>query len=397
MPRRSRTSKKKKPVPAPGDADAATWLPAGLSARDRSAVTVLRGGGETYPAMLAAIGGARKHVHLETYILRADREGRRFADALAERARAGVAVRLLYDWIGCLTLPAAYLAGLSGAGVSVLPFRPPRRPPAGLSLHRRDHQKILVVDDEVAFTGGLNIGDEYDPVEAGGSGWHDLHAEVRGPAVVDLARVFWRTWLRTGGERFPAPSEPAPGSGAGPARVLTVDNRWFRARSRMRRIWLHALRRAERSVVILNSYFIPDPWIRRALYRAVARGVSVRIIVPQVSDVEPVRFAGRHLYGKLLRRGVRILEWPQRMMHAKAAAIDGVWSTIGSFNLDRRSFFHNLEVGIVALDRGLAREIERQFDLDAARCVEVDLDAWRRRPRVHRALDWLCYQFRSWL
>jgi cardiolipin synthase len=365
--------------------------------RASNCVKPLRAGRETFPAMLAAIRGARSHVHLEMYILRADHIGTEFKLALIERAKAGVHVRLIYDSLGSFGLPAAYLEELQQAGIETLEYHPvaPWRPRWG--LNRRDHQKILVVDDQVAFTGGINIGDEYAPLEQGGGGWHDMHISVEGPAVFDFARLFRGTWIKNGGAPFPEPAMPRFEGSPHSALVHVISNARLRTRFHMRRAYLHAMRRSERRISLMNAYFIPERRVRRELVRAAQRGVAVRVIVPSTSDVTAVYWATRYLYARLIRRGVRIFEWPERMMHAKSGVIDGVWSTIGSFNFDRRSLLHNLEVGLVVIDRGLGAELERQFEADLAGCQEVVPAEWERRSVWRKFLEWLFYQFRYWL
>src|SRR5262245_27946155 len=367
--------------------------------RPGSLVQPLRAGKEVFPAMLRAIAAAKSHVHLETYILRADRTGEEFKAALVERARAGVRVRLLYDSLGSFGLASSFLAELRDAGVLLREYHPLVPWRARWSLNRRDHQKILVVDDLVAFEGGTNIGDEYRPEEDGGGGWFDLHVRLEGPIVLDLAKIFSTTWERSGGE----PIEPIATAWRGlpgplhTANVQAISNAHLGSRWRMQRAYLHAIRRARSTISLMNAYFIPDRRLRRAFGRAVERGVSVRVIVPVSFDVRAVYWASHHLYEDLLRRGVRIFEWPDKMMHAKSGVIDGVWSTIGSYNLDRRSLVHNLEIGVVVLDRRIGAELQERFEHDLSICREIRLDEWRNRSAWEKALEWLFYQFRYWL
>jgi cardiolipin synthase A/B len=367
--------------------------------RAYNCVTPLVGGGEAFPAMLEEIRTARRHVHLEMYILRDDVVGREFHAAFLERAKAGVEVRLLYDGLGSFALSSRYVDELVQAGVEVQVFHPVAPWRARWGLNNRDHQKILVVDDEVAFCGGINIGGEYRPLELGGGGWHDLHARVEGPAVFDLARIFRDTWIKAGGPPFPEPQLPLPRPDLPrhTALVEVISNDRLRTRSRMRFAYLHAIRRAQSTIHLMNAYFIPDRGLRSAFARAVRRGVEVSVIVPSTSDVRAVYHASRHLYTRLLKRGVRIFEWPKRMMHAKGGVIDGVWTTIGSYNLDRRSFLHNLEVALVSIDRDLGQQMERQFQRDLALCKEITLDEWQRRSWWSKALSWFFYQLRYWL
>jgi cardiolipin synthase len=362
-------------------------------------VQPLRSGKEGFPAMLEAIAKAKRHVYLETYILRSDRTGTEFQAALAERARAGVCIRVLYDSIGSFGIPGAFLAELKKNGAACVEYHPLMPWRAGFSLNRRDHQKILIVDDEVAFAGGLNIGDEGRPVEEGGGGWHDLHAKVEGPVVLDLARIFRQTWERAGGNPLPETRKTWAGK-PGPehvADVLAISNVDVRGRWRMYRAYLHSIREAKHTISVMNSYFIPDRRLRRGFARAAARGVSVRVIVPSISDVKAVTYASHFLYASLMRRGVRIFEWPERMMHAKAGIIDGVWSTIGSYNLDRRSLLHNLELALVIVDRKLGGQLEEQFEKDLANCREIDPVEWQKRSRWEKVLEWAFYQVRYWL
>ncbi len=389
---------------------------------------LLRRGEQAFPAMLEAIASARRCVHLETYIIRSDATGRRFQEALIERARRGVAVRLMYDSVGSFGLVTEeFLSELAAEGVEIVEYNPvtpwrhelverlrrvrdaaarrlgrpahPRRmlrEPGHWSFNRRNHHKILVVDDEVAFTGGINIGDEYAPAPEGGD-WHDLHVRVEGAVARGLARIFHRSWIEAGGSLFPQPLAPTPNATRRPMLAHTCDNMGLRDRSRMHGAYRHAIRHARERVSIMNAYFIPDQLLRWALARAARNHVSVRVIVPARSDVLLVHHASRYLFGRLLRAGVRIFEYEGRMMHAKAGVVDGEWSTIGSFNLDRRSMFHNLEAGVVVLDTGFASELEREFESTLSNCREVLLPLWRRRPLSARVLEWFAHLFAYWL
>jgi cardiolipin synthase len=364
--------------------------------RRHTAVHPLKGGGEAFPAMLAAIAGARRSVHLETYILRDDAVGRAFADALVERARAGVAARLLFDSVGCLGLPSNFLDRLSKAGVECVEFHPvaPWRPRHG--LNKRDHKKILVVDDGVGFVGGLNLGLEYEDAAKGGGGWLDWHARVEGPAVLELAESFDRTWRRAGGTPPPRPVAPGPHLGGCVQGAAVIVNEGLRERFGMHRSYLHAIRAARQEVAIMNAYFIPQRSLRAALAKAVRRGVRVRVVIPGDTDVPAVAHASRRLHDGLLARGVEIGRWPG-MMHAKFAVIDRVWSTIGSYNLDRRSIEHNLEAGLVVLDRPLGERLHAQFEADWADCRGVTRAELAALSWAERARDAFWHALRYWL
>ncbi len=391
-------------------------------------VRLLRRGEEAYPAMLEAIAQARRSVHMETYILRSDATGLRFQEALIERARRGVAVRLMYDSVGSLNLVSVeFLKQLAAAGVEIVEYHPLTpwrrelmerlrrvrdgaahrlgrstptrrvlREPSHWSFNRRNHHKILVVDDELAFTGGINIGDEYAPAPHGGD-WHDLHVRVEGSVARQLARIFHRSWIEAGGALFPQPIAPTPNAARRPVLAHTCDNLGLRQRSRMHAEYRHAIRHARERVSIMNAYFIPDQFLRWTLAGAARSGVSVRVIVPARSDVKLVHHASRYLFGRLLRAGVRIFEYQGQMMHAKAGVVDGEWATIGSFNLDRRSMFHNLEAGVVVLDADFAGELEREFEGTLQKCREVVLSQWRHRALSARVLEWFAHLFAYWL
>lgn len=361
-------------------------------------VTVLRDGGETYAAMLAAIAGAQRMICLETYILASDRTGDRFKAALIERAKAGIAVRLIYDAVGSFGLSDSWLADLRAAGAQVCVFNPIAPWRAKYRLSHRDHRKILVVDNAIAFTGGLNIANDYAPTADGGAGWHDMHCRVRGPIVLDLARLFRRTWLRAGGDQFPAPPNPSTTAGVGGTSfVRAIDNTARRKKPAIRRAYLHVIKHARESVLIQNAYFVPDRGLRRALVQAVKRGVDVRIIVPGHSDVRLLEWASLYVMRRLAKRGVKILRWRGAMMHAKTAVVDAIWSTIGSYNFDAQSRFNNLEVTIEILDGAVGKVLVEEFDGDREHCAPFDEAAWKKLPWWRKTLAWFAYRIRRFL
>ncbi|MBL0219900.1 MAG: phosphatidylserine/phosphatidylglycerophosphate/cardiolipin synthase family protein [Myxococcales bacterium] len=361
-------------------------------------VEVLRDGGETYPAMLTALAAATQTISIETYILAADATGERFKAVLLERAAAGIKVRLIYDAVGSFGLPASYSDELRAAGCEVVGFNPIAQWRRKFRLSHRDHRKIIVVDNVVAFTGGLNISDDYASQANAGGGWHDMHCRVTGPIVLDLARMFRRTWLRAGGSEF-SPIKPASTAppGDGPAYIRLLDNTLRRQRGTIRRTYLHVIRSARQSVLIENAYFLPDRGVRRALSRAARRGVDVRIIVPGSSDVRLIEWASLYVLRGLSKVGIKILRWRGPMMHAKTATIDSTWSTIGSYNFDAQSRFSNLEVTVEILDPATALALSSSFEQDVANCEPYDLDAWRKLPFWKKALAWISFRIRRFL
>ena len=360
-------------------------------------VTVLRDGTETYPAMLEALQSAKKTILLETYILAADATGDRFKAVLMERAQAGVAVRMIYDAVGSFGLPGGWVDDLRAAGVEVIDFNPIAPWRARFRLSHRDHRKIIVVDDVVAFTGGLNISNDYASVEDGGVGWHDMHCRVVGPIVIDLSRMFRRSWLRAGGKHYPAPPNVHDATGPGASFVRLIDNTRRRSRATTRRAYLHVLQAARESVWITNAYFLPDRGLRRAMTRASRRGVDVRILVPGRSDVRLIEWASLYVLRTLVKQGVKIMRWRGPMMHAKTCVVDATWSTIGSYNFDSMSRFNNLEVTVEILDPNVAQALVTTFEKDIQNAEPFDTTSWAKLPWWKKALSWIFYRMRRFL
>jgi cardiolipin synthase len=361
-------------------------------------VTVLCDGAETYPAMLAALAAARSTICLETYILAADLTGDRFKAVLLERARAGVQVRIIYDAVGSFGLSSGWVDELRAAGCEVIAFNPIAQWRRRFRLSHRDHRKILIVDNEVAFAGGLNIANDYASVDDGGIGWHDMHCRVTGPIALDLARMFRRSWVRAGGKHYP----PVPTSGdakPGPGACFTrlIDNTRRRSRAATRRAYLHVLRAARESVMIQNAYFVPDRGLRRAMVRAVRRGVEVHVMVPGRSDVRLAEWAGLYVLRGLTRGGVKVHRWRGVMMHAKTCVVDAIWSTIGSYNFDSMSRFNNLEVTVEILDADVAGKLVECFERDLEGSDPFDQNSWRKLPWWKKGLAWVSYRLRRFL
>jgi cardiolipin synthase A/B len=360
-------------------------------------VTLLVDGEQAYPAMLEAIALAERSVLMDSYIFNDDDAGRAFAAALAERARAGIPVHLTVDGVGTLGVPSEFFDELRGAGVEVLVYKPIPFWRKGWGLLRRNHRKLLVIDGRVGFAGGINIGDAWLPREKGGRGWHDIHIRVEGPAVRKLASLSLSTWEKLAGLRpnwrLFAPDVPP----AGGTSVSIVGSRERKKRRPIRRSYVHAIKSARRYIYIANAYFVPDRGIRRALRNAVRRGVDVRVMVPAKGDIPFVQLASEALYDRALKAGVRMLLWQDAVLHAKTAVIDDQWATIGSFNLDHRSWSMNLEVNVNVVERDFALRLRAVYELDEARCAVLEREAWRRRPLWRRFAQWFFFLFHRWM
>ena len=369
-------------------------------------VTILQDGEATYEAMLGAIRAARHHVHLETYIFEADDTGRMFANALTQRARAGVKVRVMYDAVGSIKTPKEFFDSLAAAGVEVVQFNPIGK--GGIdSVTQRDHRKITVVDGRVAFVGGINISDVYGASgsrPSTGDGemdrpWRDLQTRIEGPAVADVQRAFLAQWARARKEAPIADKAyypTLPPAGPHVVRVIAASpadegvNATYAA-------LISAIDSAEKEVRIMNSYFVPHAELRRALREAAQRGVDVRLILPGRSDVWLTYWAGRAYYGELLDAGVKIFERKYRVLHAKSATIDGVWATVGSTNLDWRSLAFNDEIDVVVLGPEFAGQLNRVLDRDLRASAPITREAWAKRPFDERAKEAAAKAWARWL
>lgn len=367
-------------------------------------VRLLRDGVEAFPAMLEAIAGAKREITLEMYWVAPDAVGMRFRDALAAKARAGVTVRVIYDAVGSLAITPAFWQNLVDAGGEVREFHPisPFRPSFQMSLmDQRDHRKILVIDRDTGFTGGLNLARAWLPLEDGGEAWRDDMIQVKGHVVEELRTLFYKTWRRVWFRNLPhelvpmnQPRDLVPLSKRPTGRVYVLAS-LRRSRRNLMKEYLNRINRARVSIDIANSYFIPDRAVRNALFRAVLRGVRVRVLVPTKSDVAVVQFALEAMYESLLRRGIEVFCYPGPMMHAKTAIIDDHFAMIGSYNLDERSRAKNLEVNVAVEDVAFATYVRTWFDRDVAGATRVDLYEWRARPLARRGIEYMAYALRK--
>ncbi len=352
---------------------------------------------QAYPAMLDGINRAERTVLMDSYIFHDDAAGKLFSEALKKSARRGISVYLIVDGVGTLHVPTNFYSAMEEEGVKVLVYRSPAPWRRSSGILRRDHRKLLVVDGRVGFAGGLNIGEEWLSMEMGGKGWHDIHVRVEGPAVRELAKLPVATWRIHAGveldqQLFLPEVEPA-----GPEHVSIISSRERKKRRAIRQSYLQAIRNAKEYIYIANAYFLPDLGFRRALKNACKRGVDVRVMVPRQGDILPVQLASEALFGRLMRAGVRIFRWRDAVLHAKTAVIDGQWATVGSFNIDHRSWTMNLEVNVNSVGPALSTRLYDVFLADQDRCDELTRGEWRRRSWFTRLVQRFCYQFRKWM
>ena len=346
---------------------------------------LLKDATENYPAWLEAIGTARRTIYFESYIIHADETGRQFAQALAERAREGVRVRVIYDWLGSLGRASRrFWAGMMENGIEVRCFNPPRAD-SPLGWLRRDHRKMLSVDGRVGFVTGLCVGRRWvgDPAK-GIEPWRDTGVQIEGPAVADLEDAFAHMWALLGSpipeSDFAAVETPQPAGDVALRIVASYPN--MAGLYRFDQL-ISAL--AERSIWLTDAYFLGTAPYIKALGAAAMDGVDVKLLLPSASDVPLVGSLSRAGYRELLEAGVRVFEWNGPMMHAKTAVADGRWARVGSTNLNLASWLGNWELDVVAEDEPFAQEMERMYLDDLGRSTEIVLSAKKVIPLERRA------------
>lgn len=351
-------------------------------------IEIFRQGCTLFDTLEDAIDNATHHIHLEYYIWQPDGTGQRIRDALANAAQRGVQVRLLIDDVGSRAIKNHFFKPLAQAGGQVERFLPLNPLNRHFALNNRNHRKIVIIDGRLAFIGGMNIGDEY---AARGEPWIDLHARVQGPVVHSIQEIFCQDWYHASAEDlasrqcFPAADYAGPVQAqflsSGPA-----DERW-----RSIHIFIFAaINLARRKVYIETPYFVPDQAILLALRTAALRGVDVRLLLPGRSDHPLVLYAGRSFQDELLTAGVRIFELNNSMTHAKTMTIDGYLSTIGSANMDQRSFRLNFESNLFFLDSSVSQQMEQDFLALCSSALEIRLEQRKNLPATRKLIESVC-------
>ena len=361
-------------------------------------VQTLCDGPQVFKAILESIKGARHQIALEFYTFASDQTGQRVLQALVARAKKGVKVRLIYDGIGSLWTDPSFFTPLRQASGEVQVFHPPYPWNSGWSWKKRDHRKLLIVDDAYVLIGGLNISDHYSLSPEKG-GFHDLALSIEGPVSQQAWKIFERSWNRSVWPlalRLDAGIESTVLKNNGDTFVEIVGNDHLRDRWNIRRRMIYAISKARSSVYIINPYFLPDLGLTRALKKAVERGVSVQILIPNKSDTPIVDLASIVTQRKLLKRGVKVYRWPG-MLHAKVVLVDSVWFSIGSYNFDHLSLFENLEIVANAIDPGSGNTLSMIIEKDLHAAKEMFLEDLRSLPWWKRILSRFFYSLRRFL
>ena len=395
-----------------------------------NAAVLLRDGPPFYRALFEAIESARDHVNVEFYIVEDDEVGQRFSEALLRKAAEGVSVNLMYDSAGSFGTPRAFFDRLRAGGVKVLEYNPvnPLNARGDWLLNNRNHRKVAIIDGHVGFTGGINISGVYsqgsspgrrgrtvgtgsapasgssfgsrrgsDPAGARKVGWRDTHVRIDGPAVGQMQKLFLETWAQQQGEPLPERDWFPALQPAGKFPVRIIASGPGDAVPAIYTSLLAAIAYSEKSVHITMAYFVPDPQTIEALTDAATRGVDVTLILPSHTDFWAVFHAARSHYANLLSAGVKIYERGTALLHAKTIVIDGVWSTVGSANLDWRSFLHNAELNAVILGPNFGGELEAMFESDLRESTRILPEDWARRPVEVRMKEWAARLWAYWL
>lgn len=365
-------------------------------------VALLLDGPATYAAMFGAMRQAKRTINVESYIIEDGKVGQEFADILLARRAAGVEVNVMYDSVGSFKTKKEYFDRLREGGVQVVAFNPinPLAAKKRWSLNHRDHRKLTIVDGRTVFLGGINIDDVYSSGSSVGgsssggrknereSGWRDTDIQIDGPVVADFQKLFLQTWEKQKGPPLRnedhLPVIPPQGKEIVRAIGSTPDDQY----NAIYLTFIAAITNAEKQVYITNAYFVPDPQLVDALISAARRGVDVRLILPSTTDSTSAAHAAHSHYTELLKDGVKIYERRAALLHAKTAVIDGVWSCVGSVNLDWRSALDNDEVTAVILSPEFGQRMLSAYALDQAQSDQIDLERWLRRPCRDRIKEW---------
>ncbi len=371
-------------------------------------VVLLQDGPSTYQALYGAMAAATNSIDMESYIIEDDEVGQRFATELKAAQARGVVVNLIYDGVGSLGTPKAYFDDLAAHGVNTLQFNPidPLKARTGWDVNQRDHRKLTIIDGRTAFVGGINISSVY----SGGSfsqgskerpgqkvPWRDTDLQIDGPVVADFQKLFMDTWARQKGKPMASANYFPEIGRQGDVVVRAIGGTSTEPSSQIYATLVSAIRSSSTSILLANAYFDPDPQLLGAIRDAARRGVDVQLLLPSVSDSWLVMSAGRRHYGELLEAGVKIYERQGALLHAKTTLIDGVWSAVGSTNLDWRSFLHNDEIDAIVLSASFGDQMRAAFQADLAQSQQLTLEKWSNRGLTARLQEISAGMWEYWL
>jgi cardiolipin synthase len=350
-------------------------------------VQELINGDEIFPPMLAAIRAAQKTITFETYIYWSGDIGREFAEALAERAQAGVKIHVLVDWVGSVKMDDALLELMEDAGVELHKYHPLHWYHLA-RMNNRTHRKLLVVDGTVGFTGGVGIADNWLGDAQDADHWRDSHFRIEGPAVAHMQAAFLDNWMKTSGEVLHGEAYFPPLKPVGEHYAQVLKSSSNEGSESVRLMYLLSIASARKTIYIANAYFVPDDLSVETLVRALERGVKVRIILPGTRiDSEPVRRASRARWGDLLEAGAEIYEYQPTMYHCKVMVVDDVWVSVGSTNFDSRSFRLNDEANLNIYDHAFAQRQIDIFEDDLKKSRQITYAEWQHRPWSEKLLE----------
>lgn len=350
-------------------------------------IQALNNGDEIFPAMLEAIRGAQRTVLFETFIYWSGEIGEEFAEALSERARAGVKVHVLLDWVGSLKVDQKMVDTMRDAGVEVHRFHPLRWYNLG-RINNRTHRKLLIVDGHVGFTGGVGIAPPWTGHAQDEEHWRDSHYRVEGPVVAQMQGVMLSNWSKTTGRILHGEAYFPPPREAGDQQAQMFHSSPSGGSESMQLMYLIAITAAVKTIDIASAYFVPDGMARLALVAALKRGVKVRVITPgKKIDQKTVRHASRALWGELLEAGLEMYVYQPTMFHCKVVIVDGLMASVGSTNFDPRSFHLNDEANLNVYDRAFARHLTEVFEQDLKRCHRCTLAQWQQRPALEKVRE----------
>jgi cardiolipin synthase len=356
----------------------------GAAMSEGNRIQILRNGVQIFPSMLSAIRNAKKTINLEFYIYWDGEIGREFAETLAERARAGVKVNVVLDSVGSAPISSDLTEFMERNGISIEWYHPLRWYTLA-SFNHRTHRKLLIIDGEIGFSGGVGIADVWLGDADREDHWRETVIRVEGPVVTQMQFAFMDNWVKSRGELLTGLDYFPKLDSRGTCLTQVLKSSPSEGSSAVKLMFVVSIVSAQKSIYINSAYFVPDADTIRALEGAVRRGVDVRVIVPgEFTDVPIVRHAGRLFYSQLMRRGIRMFEYQPTMMHAKTIVVDGIWTSVGSSNFDDRSFRLNDEVNVNVYDESIAAQMEQMFFEDLARSEEVTPRRWLKRPWLDR-------------